>query len=118
MLLEAASIEGAQVWAERFRQDTAATAVVCGEVSISYSASMGGALLDPRLHSVEQVMLQADSALYQAKKTRVQPSCGRTSISELRGDSIRDRSGDEGKASRPDQNISRPMGSDDVLRAL
>lgn len=48
MLLEAASIEGAQVWAERFRQDTAATAVVCGEVSISYSASMGGALLDPR----------------------------------------------------------------------
>lgn len=71
MLLEAASIEGAQVWAERFRQDTAATAVVCGEVSISYSASMGGALLAPRLHSVEQVMLQADSALYQAKKTRV-----------------------------------------------
>ena len=42
MLLEAVSIEGAQVWAERFRQDTAATAVVCGEVSISYSASMGG----------------------------------------------------------------------------
>lgn len=42
VLLEAASIEGAQVWAERFRQDTAATAVVCGEVSISYSASMGG----------------------------------------------------------------------------
>lgn len=41
VLLEAASIEGAQVWAERFRQDTAATAVVCGEVSISYSASMG-----------------------------------------------------------------------------
>nr|WEH87040.1 diguanylate cyclase [Klebsiella pneumoniae] len=67
VLLEAASIEGAQVWAERFRQDTAATAVVCGEVSISYSASMG-ALLDPRLHSVEQVMLQADSALYQAKR--------------------------------------------------
>ncbi len=28
VLLEAASIEGAQVWAERFRQDTAATAVV------------------------------------------------------------------------------------------
>ncbi len=47
VLLEAASIEGAQVWAERFRQDTAATAVVCGEVSISYSASMGVALLDP-----------------------------------------------------------------------
>ncbi|HEN5025584.1 GGDEF domain-containing protein [Klebsiella pneumoniae] len=68
VLLEAASIEGAQVWAERFRQDTAATAVVCGEVSISYSASMGVALLDPRLHSVEQVMLQADSALYQAKR--------------------------------------------------
>lgn len=67
VLLEAASIEGAQVWAERFRQDTAATAVVCGEVSISYSASMR-ALLDPRLHSVEQVMLQADSALYQAKR--------------------------------------------------
>ncbi|MBD3720529.1 GGDEF domain-containing protein [Klebsiella pneumoniae] len=67
VLLEAASIEGAQVWAERFRQDTAATAVVCGEVSISYSASMG-ALLDPRLHSVEQVMLQADSALYRGKK--------------------------------------------------
>ena len=42
VLLEAASIEDAQVWAERFRQDTAATAVVCGEVSISYSASMGG----------------------------------------------------------------------------
>ncbi|HDS1682498.1 TPA: diguanylate cyclase [Pseudomonas putida] len=68
MLLEAASIEDAQVWAERFRQDTAATAVVCGEVSISYSASMGEALLDPRLHSVEQVMQQADSALYQAKR--------------------------------------------------
>ncbi len=47
MLLEAASIEGAQVWAERFRQDTAATAVVCGEVSISYSASMGGLSLTP-----------------------------------------------------------------------
>ncbi|WP_258924439.1 GGDEF domain-containing protein [Klebsiella pneumoniae] len=91
MLLEAASIEGAQVWAERFRQDTAATAVVCGEVSISYSASMGGALLDPRLHSVEQVMLQADSALYQAKKTRVQPSCGRTSISELRGVAMKEK---------------------------
>ncbi|WP_274521151.1 GGDEF domain-containing protein [Pseudomonas sp. MF6394] len=42
VLLEAASIEDAQVWAERFRQDAAATAVVCGEVSISYSASMGG----------------------------------------------------------------------------
>ncbi|EGV2764423.1 diguanylate cyclase, partial [Escherichia coli] len=41
MLLEAASIEDAQVWAERFRQDVAATALVCGEVSISYSASMG-----------------------------------------------------------------------------
>ena len=68
VLLEAASIEDAQVWAERFRQDTAATAVVCGEVSISYSASMGVALLDPRLHSVEQVMQQADSALYQAKR--------------------------------------------------
>ncbi|WP_425343463.1 diguanylate cyclase domain-containing protein [Pseudomonas aeruginosa] len=26
------------------------------------------ALLDPRLHSVEQVMQQADSALYQAKR--------------------------------------------------
>ncbi|WP_254617675.1 GGDEF domain-containing protein [Pseudomonas aeruginosa] len=63
VLLEAASIEDAQVWAERFRQDTAATAVVCGDVSISYSASMGVALLDPRLRSVEQVMQQADSAL-------------------------------------------------------
>ena len=68
MLLEAASIEGAQVWAERFRQDTAATAVVCGEVSISYSASMGVAPLDVRLNSFEQVMQQADSALYQAKR--------------------------------------------------
>jgi PleD family two-component response regulator len=47
VLLEAASIEGAQVWAERFRQDTAATAVVCGEVSISYSASMGWLSLTP-----------------------------------------------------------------------
>ncbi|MDA3509372.1 diguanylate cyclase [Acinetobacter junii] len=46
MLLEAASIEDAQVWAERFRQDVATTAVVCGEVSISYSASMGVAPLD------------------------------------------------------------------------
>ncbi|MGW8077637.1 GGDEF domain-containing protein [Klebsiella pneumoniae] len=112
MLLEAASIEGAQVWAERFRQDTAATAVVCGEVSISYSASMGGALLDPRLHSVEQVMLQADSALYQAKKDK-----GATKLWAHKYFRI-ERSGDEGKASRPDQNISRPMGSDDVLRAL
>ena len=68
MLLEAESIEGAQVWAERFRQDTAATAVVCGEVSISYSASMGVAPLDVRLNSSEQVMQQADSALYQAKR--------------------------------------------------
>ncbi len=42
VLLEAASIEGAQVWAERFRQDTAATAVVCGEVSISYKRQHGG----------------------------------------------------------------------------
>ncbi len=100
MLLEAASIEGAQVWAERFRQDTAATAVVCGEVSISYSASMGGALLDPRLHSVEQVMLQADSALYQAKKTRVQPSCGRTSISELRGVAMKEKQADPIKTFR------------------
>jgi PleD family two-component response regulator len=47
VLLEAVSIEGAQVWAERFRQDTAATAVVCGEVSISYSASMGWLSLTP-----------------------------------------------------------------------
>lgn len=47
VLLEAASIEDAQVWAERFRQDTAATAVVCGEVSISYSASMGWLSLTP-----------------------------------------------------------------------
>ena len=100
MLLEAASIEGAQVWAERFRQDTAATAVVCGEVSISYSASMGVALLDPRLHSVEQVMLQADSALYQAKKTRVQPSCGRTSISELRGVAMKEKQADPIKTFR------------------
>lgn len=46
MLLEAASIEDAQVWAERFSQDVATTAVVCGEVSISYSASMGVAPLD------------------------------------------------------------------------
>jgi GGDEF domain-containing protein len=46
VLLEAVSIEGAQVWAERFRQDTAATAV-CGEVSISYSASMGWLSLTP-----------------------------------------------------------------------
>ncbi|HFF3758482.1 TPA: GGDEF domain-containing protein [Stenotrophomonas maltophilia] len=68
VLLEAASIEDAQVWAERFRQDVAATAVVCGEVSITYSASMGVALLDLRSHSVEQVMQQADSALYQAKR--------------------------------------------------
>ena len=68
MLLEAVSIEGAQVWAERFRQDTAATAVVCGEVSISYSPSMGVAPLDVRLNSSEQVMQQADSALYQAKR--------------------------------------------------
>ena len=68
VLLEAASIEGAQVWAERFRQDVAATALVCGEVSISYSASMGGAPLDVRLNSSEQVMQQADSALYQAKR--------------------------------------------------
>ena len=100
MLLEAVSIEGAQVWAERFRQDTAATAVVCGEVSISYSASMGVALLDPRLHSVEQVMLQADSALYQAKKTRVQPSCGRTSISELRGVAMKEKQADPIKTFR------------------
>jgi GGDEF domain-containing protein len=111
VLLEAVSIEGAQVWAERFRQDTAATAVVCGEVSISYSASMGVALLDPRLHSVEQVMLQADSALYQAKDE------GATKLWAHKYFRI-ERSGDEGKASRPDQNISRPMGSDDVLRAL
>ena len=68
VLLEAASIEDAQVWAERFRQDTAATAVVCGEVSISYSASMGVAPLDVCLNSSEQVMQQADSALYQAKR--------------------------------------------------
>lgn len=67
MLLEAASIEDAQVWAERFRQDVAATALVCGEVSISYSASMV-APLDVRLNSSEQVMQQADSALYQAKR--------------------------------------------------
>ncbi|CAH3406082.1 hypothetical protein AI2719V1_2904, partial [Enterobacter cloacae] len=100
VLLEAVSIEGAQVWAERFRQDTAATAVVCGEVSISYSASMGVALLDPRLHSVEQVMLQADSALYQAKKTRVQPSCGRTSISELRGVAMKEKQADPIKTFR------------------
>ncbi|HIC2065816.1 TPA: GGDEF domain-containing protein, partial [Escherichia coli] len=53
---------------ERFRQDVAATALVCGEVSISYSASMGGAPLDVRLNSSEQVMQQADSALYQAKR--------------------------------------------------
>lgn len=64
MLLEAASIEDAQVWAERFRQDVATTAVVCGEVSISYSASMGVAPLDVCLNSSEQ----ADSALYQAKR--------------------------------------------------
>lgn len=68
VLLEAASIEDAQVWAERFRQDVAATALVCGEVSISYSASMGVAPLDVRLNSSEQVMQQADSALYQAKR--------------------------------------------------
>ena len=68
VLLEAASIEDAQVWAERFRQDVATTAVVCGEVSISYSASMGVAPLDVRLNSSEQVMQQADSALYQAKR--------------------------------------------------
>ena len=65
VLLEAASIEDAQVWAERFRQDVA---LVCGEVSISYSASMGVAPLDVRLNSSEQVMQQADSALYQAKR--------------------------------------------------
>jgi diguanylate cyclase (GGDEF)-like protein len=65
---EAASIEDAQVWAERFRQDVATTAVVCGEVSISYSASMGVAPLDVCLNSSEQVMQQADSALYQAKR--------------------------------------------------
>jgi PleD family two-component response regulator len=40
-----------------------------GEVSISYSASIGVALLTP-VCLFEQVMLQADSALYQAKKTR------------------------------------------------
>ncbi|HGH3617921.1 GGDEF domain-containing protein [Acinetobacter baumannii] len=68
VLLEAASIEDAQVWAERFRQDVATTAVVCGEVSISYSASMGVAPLDVCLNSSEQVMQQADSALYQAKR--------------------------------------------------
>ena len=62
VLLEAASIEDAQVWAERFRQDVAATALVCGEVS------MGVAPLDVRLNSSEQVMQQADSALYQAKR--------------------------------------------------
>ncbi|RVE26425.1 hypothetical protein CIG70_00020, partial [Escherichia coli] len=49
MLLEAASIEDAQVWAERFRQDVAATALVCGEVSISYSASMGVAPISANL---------------------------------------------------------------------
>ncbi|MEL2266460.1 diguanylate cyclase, partial [Klebsiella pneumoniae] len=64
-MCEAASIEGAQVWAERFRLGTAATAVACGEASISYSARVGGALRDSRLHSAEPVMPQAASALYQ-----------------------------------------------------
>lgn len=38
-------------------------------------------------------MLQADSALYQ-QKTRVQPSCGRTSISELRGVAMKEKQAD------------------------
>ena len=110
VLLEAASIEDAQVWAERFRQDVATTAVVCGEVSISYSASMGWAP-DVCLNSSEQVMQQADSALYQAKDK------GATKLWAHKYFRI-ERNGDEGKATGPDQNISCPMGSDDVLRAL
>ncbi|WP_437177169.1 phosphate-starvation-inducible PsiE family protein [Klebsiella pneumoniae] len=68
---------------------------------------MGGALLDPRLHSVEQVMLQADSALYQAKKTRVQPSCGRTSISELRGVAMKEKQADPIKTFRAQWAVMR-----------
>lgn len=68
VLLEGTAIADAQVWAERLREAIATTAVCCGEESITYSASVGVAPLDLHLHSVEQVMQQADAALYQAKK--------------------------------------------------
>ncbi len=56
-------------------------------------------------------MQQADSALYQAKDK------GATKLWAHKYFRI-ERNGDEGKATGPDQNISCPMGSDDVLRAL
>ena len=99
VLLEAASIEDAQVWAERFRQDTAATAVVCGEVSISYSASMGGSPCPPFALCRAGDAAGGQRAL-PGKKTRVQPSCGCTSISELRGVAMKEKQADPIKTFR------------------
>ena len=57
-----------QIWAERLYEKSLATSVTIANIEIKLLFSMGIAVFDPDLESFDQLLKQADDALYQAKR--------------------------------------------------
>jgi diguanylate cyclase (GGDEF)-like protein len=57
--------------AERLRTAISDEPFICSAVggSLSITTSIGGALIDPEKHKVDEVLKRADVCLYQAKQT-------------------------------------------------
>lgn len=55
--------------AERIRDNVAAQQVVAGNISIAYQVSIGIALVTPEMQGIDDLIMAADEALYEAKRS-------------------------------------------------
>ena len=57
-----------QIWAGRIYDTFAAKLIYLNGLEIQPSFSMGAAVFNPRMHTVDELLKQADDSLYQAKR--------------------------------------------------
>jgi len=77
ILLPQTDLNAARTVAERVRQSIAAQPVAAEESTVSFTVSIGLAQLEPSTQNLDDLLRQADAALYQAKdngRNRVEPA--------------------------------------------
>lgn len=85
VMLPDTELEDAQALAEKLRNSIRETAIQGPKGEIRITASVGVAMMDDKAESFEQVMSNADNALYQAKRT------GRNRVCCYEEDAVRER---------------------------
>ncbi|WP_052507615.1 GGDEF domain-containing response regulator [Desulfonatronovibrio magnus] len=68
VILPDTDLQGAEITAERIRKRVAGSPAVCGDVEVAFNVSIGVALWEKEMRSMDELIKKADDALYEAKR--------------------------------------------------